>query len=199
MDNKEKTILCIGNSHTAGFPHYDPYYGGDPLSSYEYYLEHLLQELYPNLTFQLDNQGICGEFSTDIFNRLITIGSKKTFDYTLFWGGANDIGMGRSVERILTTLQKVQTYFEDLKGNYFIINIPPMNILGLNKYVIELNQGIHDRFKEKSIDVYSSLADNGQLKKEFGIGDGVHLSEEGYKQVAKTIFHKFKENGIIQS
>ncbi len=192
MKTTEVSILCIGNSHTAGFPLYDPHFGGDPLSSYEYYLELHLQNNYPDFSFQLENQGVCGEFSTNILNRLKTIVNLKKSNFILFWGGANDIGMGKPIDRILRTLQQVRTYCEAKKVNYFLLNIPPMNILGLNKQVINLNKWIRDEFNDNVIDVYSSLAENGMLKKEYGIGDGVHLSIDGYQQVAQTIFRQLK-------
>ena len=189
MGNSLVSILCIGDSHTAGFPLYDPYFGGDHSSSYEYWLEKKLQNQFPNHSFELENHGVCGEYSIDILYRFKAIPNIQKFRFILFWGGANDIGMNKPVKTILKALQQAKDYCEQNKVLYFFFTIPPMNILGLNKRVIDLNARMHELFKNKVIDVYSALELQGTLKQEYGIGDGVHLSIDGYHQVAKTIFN----------
>ena len=100
MNSKAVSILCIGDSHTAGFPLYDPSYGGNPESSYEYWLEKDLKNNFPKLYFKIDNQGICGEMTTDIFRRLTAIDSLERYNFILYWGGANDLGLDRPIEGI---------------------------------------------------------------------------------------------------
>jgi lysophospholipase L1-like esterase len=190
MERKLVSVLCIGDSHTAGFPLYDPYFGGDHSSSYEYWLELKLQKQYPEYSFSLENRGVCGEFSTDILYRLKNIPNIQKYNFILFWGGANDIGMNKSIYIILSALQQAEDYCEQNGVLHFFLSIPPMNILGLNKQVIELNAQMYEKFPTKVIDVYSDLNLQGSLKQEYGIGDGVHLSIDGYHQVAKTIFNE---------
>jgi lysophospholipase L1-like esterase len=190
MESKLVSILCIGDSHTAGFPLYDPYFGGDHSSSYEYWLEIKLQKQYPEYSFSLENRGVCGEFSTDILYRLKNIPNIQKYNFILIWGGANDIGMNKPINTILNALQKAEDYCEQNSVPYFFLTIPPMNILGLNKQVIELNAQMYEKFPTKVIDVYSDLNLQGSLKQEYRIGDGVHLSIDGYHQVAKTIFNE---------
>ena len=189
MERTLVSILCIGDSHTAGFPLYDPYFGGDHSSSYEYWLELKLRNEFPKHSFSLENQGVCGEYSIDILNRLKKIQNIQKYSFILFWGGANDIGMNKPVDTIVKVLQQVKDYCNQNKVPYFFLNIPPMNILGLNKQVIDLNARIYKNFKNRVIDVHSALNLEGTLKQEYGIGDGVHLSIDGYHQVAKTIFN----------
>ena len=50
---KTITILCIGDSHTAGFPDYDPFMGGDPESSYQFWLTSELINLNPAVNYHL--------------------------------------------------------------------------------------------------------------------------------------------------
>ena len=46
-------ILCIGDSHTAGFPDYDPLMGGDPESSYQFWLEKGLKGIHPQKEYRI--------------------------------------------------------------------------------------------------------------------------------------------------
>ena len=63
-----------------------------------------------------------------------------------------------------------------------------MNIPGMNGPIVELNQFMINKFKSEVIDIYASLVHKKQLNTDFGIGDGVHLSISGYREVGGTIF-----------
>ncbi len=189
----QKKILCIGDSHTAGFPQFDPNFGGLPESSYEFWLEVSLQEEYPEYSVELDNEGICGEFSTDIYHRLLAIPNLRKYICVLFWGGANDLGMGRRAEQIWKTIDLALQYCNSEGVPVFIFTIPPMNISGLQKHLLKLNEMIHANLATNVIDVYPSLERNGRLDSQFGIGDGVHLSIKGYKTVAGVAFDSLKK------
>ena len=58
----------------------------------------------------------------------------------------------------------------------------------MNEPIAELNQLIINEFKTNVIDVYVALALKSQLNKEYGIGDGVHLSISGYIEVGRTVY-----------
>ncbi|MHA2030157.1 MAG: SGNH/GDSL hydrolase family protein [Candidatus Kariarchaeaceae archaeon] len=188
MNPKAVSILCIGNSHTAGFPLYDPSYGGNPESSYEYWLEKDLKNNFPKFHFKLENQGICGEMTTDIFRRLTAIESLESYNFILYWGGANDLGLDRPIEGIWNNLKLAWNFCSSYSLKFFFLTIPPMNIPGMNESVAELNQLIIDEFKTNVIDVNAALSLKNQLNKEYGIGDGVHLSISGYIEVGRTVY-----------
>ncbi|MHA1978122.1 MAG: SGNH/GDSL hydrolase family protein [Candidatus Hodarchaeales archaeon] len=183
-----KKILCIGNSHTAGFPQFDPHFGGLPESTYEFWLEVALLKEFPQFSIELDNEGICGEFATDIFRRLLAISNLNQYFCVLFWGGANDLGMGRKPELVWQTIEQAFQYCTSIQIQCFVLTIPPMNISGLQEHVLKLNNLIRKNLSSNVIDVYSSLEEEGRLKTQFGVGDGVHLSIQGYKTIAKVIF-----------
>ena len=46
-------ILCIGDSHTAGFPGFDPMMGGNPESSYQFWLKKGLLKIRPDIDFNI--------------------------------------------------------------------------------------------------------------------------------------------------
>jgi lysophospholipase L1-like esterase len=188
-----KKVLCIGNSHTAGFPQFDPHFGGIPESTYEFWLEVDLLKKFPEFSFELVNEGVCGEFSSDILHRLLSIPNLSKYSCVLFWGGANDIGMGRKIKVIWQAIEQAYEYCNSNRIECFVFTIPPMNISGLQKYVLKLNQLIHTNLKSNVIDVYPKLMEEGRLKSRFGVGDGVHLSIQGYKAVAEVAFPKLTE------
>ncbi len=182
-------ILCIGDSHTAGFPQFDPHFGGIPESTYEFWLEVALQKNFPKLIVELDNEGVCGEFSSDIYHRLLAISNLTQYTCVLFWGGANDLGMGRNPKDIWYTIEGAHQYCNSIQVPCFLFTIPPMNIIGLEKQVLQLNQFIQTHVTDHVVDVYPKLEQDGKLKAEFGVGDGVHLSIQGYKTVAEVAYH----------
>jgi len=180
-------ILCIGNSHTAGFPLYDPFYGGNHESSYEYWLKEKLKANIPEMDFKLENIGICGQISFNILQRLKKITDLAKYDIVLFWGGANDIGMGFDEQEILKNLEQASIFCNGKKTTGFILTIPPMNYEGLKEPVQRLNKLIKTNNNIKAIDVYKYLVKETELNNDYGIGDGVHLSITGYRQVADAI------------
>ena len=187
MNQKTIRILCIGNSHTAGFPQYDPAFGGNPKSSYEYWLKNTLSEKLPEFKFELENHGVCGELTSDILYRLRSIENLKRFDIVLFWGGANDLGLGRSINSIWNNLEQAYLYATQYNVKFFYLTIPPMNIPGMNEPIVTLNQLILEKPTDDVIDIYSTLVVGNRLNQDYGIGDGVHLSIRGYQAVADSI------------
>lgn len=180
-------ILCIGDSHTAGFPLYDPLYGGNRESSYEYWLKEKLLDNFPEMDFKLENSGICGQLSFDILQRLKKFTDLAKYDIVLFWGGANDIGMGFDEQEIFKNLEQASIFCISKKTTGFILTIPPMNYEGLKEPVQKLNELIKTNSNIKAIDIYKYLVKGTELNNDYGIGDGVHLSITGYRQVADAI------------
>ena len=79
MDSPE--ILCIGDSHTAGFPGFDPMIGGNSESSYQFWLKKGLIETRSNINYNIINEGICGDTSHGIVLRLLY--ALQTMQYEL--------------------------------------------------------------------------------------------------------------------
>ncbi|MFX0123469.1 MAG: SGNH/GDSL hydrolase family protein [Candidatus Hodarchaeota archaeon] len=188
-------ILCIGDSHTAGFPLFDPIYGGDSQSSYEYWLNLLLSKQFSGISFDIDNKGICGQGSREILHRLNTNLSKFRYDLVVFWAGANDIAIGYSVKTIWENLWRAFEFSIDKSEAFILVTIPPMNWPGINARIIQLNEKIRknsDNTTYLYADAYNVLVleNQGILDPVYDAGDGVHLSIDGYEQVGKEIFNR---------
>lgn len=190
MSTKIK-ILCIGNSHTAGYPFFDPMYGGNPESSYEYWLNLHLTKTFSSSSFILENQGICGQGSSEVYNRLKTLLTTKEYEIIIYWAGANDIAIGYSIQSIWQNLWKAYKLAKEEISAFVLVTIPPMDWYEINPIIVELNEKIlsNSRNVYFCANIYPALEENGKLKKVYDVGDGVHLSVEGYRIAGKVIFN----------
>jgi len=186
-------ILCIGNSHTAGFPLFDPLYGGDPKSSYEYWLNLHLSDHFSDIEFDIHNEGRCGQVSMEILRRLNNILSNFNYDLVIFWAGANDIALGYTMSRIWENLWQAYQLSVKKSNAFMLVTIPPMNWPGINANIVQLNEKIRNNSNidtYKYADAYSALVLEKKclLNPNYDAGDGVHLSIDGYEQVGQEIF-----------
>ncbi len=187
-------ILCIGNSHTAGFPLFDPLYGGEAHSSYEYWFNLLLTNRFPETSFIIDNKGICGQLSSEVYRRLKTHLSASSYHLVIFWGGANDIAMGYPVNTIWNNLWQAFKFTQERSTAFMLVTIPPMNWPAINSKILQLNVKIRNKSSVETYmyaDAYNALVleNQGILNPLFDAGDGVHLSIDGYTQIGKEIFN----------
>ncbi|MFX0182755.1 MAG: SGNH/GDSL hydrolase family protein [Candidatus Hodarchaeota archaeon] len=188
-------ILCIGDSHTAGYPFFDPMYGGNPESSYEYWVNLHLTNTFSSSTFILENHGICGQGSSEVYNRLKKLLTTNKYDIIIYWAGANDIAIGYSIQSIWKNLWKAYKLAKEKTLTFILVTIPPMDWYEIDPIIVELNEKILSNSKNNyhCADVYPALEEKGKLKKVYNVGDGVHLSVEGYRLVGKVISDTLSE------
>ena len=187
-------ILCIGDSHTAGFPLFDPLYGGNSKSSYEYWFNLLLTNHFPDTSFVIDNKGICGQISSNIYRQLKISLSESDYNLVIFWGGANDLAMGYSINEIWNNLWQAFKFTQEKLTALILVTIPPMNWPEVNLKIIHLNEKIRRNSGVETYlyaDPYNALVleKQGSLNPLYDAGDGVHLSIDGYEQIGKEIFN----------
>ena len=186
-------ILCIGDSHTAGFPLFDPLYGGDPRSSYEYWYNTLLSKQFSNISFVIHNKGICGQVSGEVLRRLNNALETFNYDLIILWAGANDIAIGYSVKRIWENLWQAYEISVKKSKALMLVTIPPMNWPGIDPKINQLNEKIRNNSNSDTYmytDAYAALVLENEdvLNPIYDAGDGVHLSIDGYEQIGKVIF-----------
>ncbi len=178
-------VLCIGDSHTAGFPCYDPMMGGNPESSYQFWLKQELLRIHPDADCQLINEGMCGDTARGIVIRLQHALKTSSFNLVILAGGTNDLGMIEETQ----IFNNLQAGYEAcrIKGLPVIApGIPPISIDGYETKVEALNNKIKI-YAEHHPDVlfadwFAALQDeHGYLRNIYDSGDGVHLSVAGYK------------------
>ena len=147
------------------------------------------------------NQGVEGDTTEDIINRLQT----SIYDYNvrkvILLIGTNDIGIGKDpIENIKLIINKIKSYDNSIE--IIVESIYPINntknskikkdVIGArnNEKIKETNKKIKEICKEKNItyvNVYDELTDkNGNLKLEYTV-EGLHISDEGYKKITNIL------------
>ncbi|MFW9902899.1 MAG: SGNH/GDSL hydrolase family protein [Candidatus Thorarchaeota archaeon] len=188
-------ILCIGDSHTAGFPLFDPLFGGNPKSSYEYWFNNHLSKQFSEITFVIHNKGSCGQVSREVLRRLNNALETFSYDLIILWAGANDIAIGYSVERIWENLWQAYKISVEKSKAFMLVTIPPMNWPGIDTKIGQLNEEIRINSNSDTYmyaDAYAALVLENEdvLNPIYDAGDGVHLSIDGYEQIGKVIFNQ---------
>lgn len=185
------TILCVGNSHTAGFPDHDPWMGGDPTSSYQFWLKQGLVKKWPETEFTLINEGVCGDTSRGIITRLFRALQRVSCNLVILAGGTNDLGMVGE-KAIIANLEKGYDLCREKKIPLIITTIPPISLHQYSTPVTLLNDTIRS-YAEQYTEVYIAdwhrvLQDEaGFLAESCDAGDGVHLSREGYERIGSLM------------
>lgn len=180
-------ILCIGDSHTAGFPSYDPMMGGNPKSSYQFWLKKGLLETRPDSKYNFINEGVCGDTSRGIVYRLTQALEFTHYDLVILAGGTNDLGM-TSERQILNNLEEGYEACRKREIPLIAPSIPPISLQDYVTRVLTVNSGIEAytaKFQNVFFaDWFSALKDESDfLDNKYNSGDGVHLSIEGYTRI----------------
>jgi lysophospholipase L1-like esterase len=195
---KTITILCIGDSHTAGYPDYDPFMGGDPESSYQFWLIKALNNINPAVTYQLINEGMCGDTSRGIVQRLLQTLKVNTYDLVILAGGTNDLSLSNG-DQVFNNLKI--GYESCIQNNLPVIApaIPPLCFSDLIPQIVKANNFIKAIASQNKYllfaDWYSALQDDrGFLADSYNAGDGVHLSVAGYRRIGELLAPLVKQS-----
>lgn len=184
-------VLCIGDSHTAGFPEHDPLFGGNVKSSYQFWLTGKLKGIDSEKEFCFMNRGVCGDTSDGIVSRLIRCLDTVDVNLVILQGGTNDLGMLPPGE---TFSNLKRGYSACLKRDLPVIavTVPPLNFKEYESKVMLINRAVID-YAENSCHVFTAdwfktlRTEDNRLKAEYDEGDGVHLSVQGYRQAGITL------------
>jgi len=202
--NNEITILCLGNSHTGGYPGHHREYGGDVKSTYQYWLlkkwEKLDNKNLPSL--QLLNHGVNGDTLSGMKTRLRQQLEhfKAKFDLVLLMGGSNDLTgyySTRSFDKLLAQIKSMYDLLKSHSKGLILSSIPPGGEdydfpTDLASIFQKYNQKLQTWAQEQDIAFISIQnvlgVERGEeqrmyLNPKYDLNDGLHLSKMGYKQL----------------
>ena len=189
------SILGFGDSLTAGYPGYDPDYQiGNEKSQYSYWLiDSAKQKGWSNIEFE--NKGVPGELARYMYNRLVTLLGRKSYDIVIILGGTNDIGWGMDPYQIYDNLRRLWVTAKASGAKVIACTVPPIGSVytpvqqaqdALNKKILKELSADNKIIR---IDLFNALTnEEGLLKPDYDAGDGVHFSIEGYKRMGKFIW-----------
>ena len=184
MVETTKTILCFGDSITAG-------YGLDDSSdAYPAILQQKIDSL--NLNYTVINSGLSGETSSGGRSRIDWV-LRQNVDVFLLELGANDglrgIPLTETRSNLQSIIETVKEKYSDAEIILAGMELPPN--MGQD-YTSEFRSVFADLAKENDVTfIPFILKDVGGIK-ELNQQDGIHPTVEGHKIVAKTVWESLR-------
>lgn len=181
---KQKTILCFGNSITAG-------YGLDPDLAYPNVLEQILNE--DGYHYKVMNAGLSGETSAGGLTRIDWVLQNK-IDVFILELGANDglrgLPLIQTKSNLQSIIQKVKKKYPEAQIVIAGMMVPPN--MGKD-YATEFSYVFNELATENDAILIPFLLDGVGGKPELNLPDGIHPNIEGHKIVAKNVYNALKE------
>ncbi len=181
---KQKTILCFGNSITAG-------YGLDPDLAYPNVLEQILNE--DGYDYKVMNAGLSGETSAGGLTRIDWVLQNK-IDVFILELGANDglrgLPLIQTKSNLQSIIQKVKKKYPEAQIVIAGMMVPPN--MGKD-YATEFSYVFNELATENDAILIPFLLDGVGGKPELNLPDGIHPNIEGHKIVAQNVYNALKE------
>jgi len=196
LSNIMFVIIAMGDSLTAGYQsagHDDEV----EFTPYTSFLGERLSEIdrirKKKMLVQIHNRGISGELTDQMLARFDADVLMPQPNLAIVLGGSNDIGWGISPSEVFSNLVKMYDLAEKNRIETIACSIP--SILGFDSLVpprMELNDMIRKYCIKKGkafADLFKATAHptTKRLLEEYS-NDGLHLSTDGYRKMADTIF-----------
>jgi acyl-CoA thioesterase I len=179
-----KTIMCFGNSLTAG-------YGVDVNEAYPALLQKKIDSL--GLKYKVINAGLSGETSAGGINRVDWV-LKQPVDIFILELGANDGLRGINIK---VTKQNLQQIIDEVrkKSPGAIIVLAGMKLptsMG-GAYNKQFEKIFPELAEKNNIALIPFLLDKVGGESKYNQGDGLHPTAEGYKIVTENVWKVLKD------
>ncbi|RHZ43193.1 SGNH/GDSL hydrolase family protein [Aspergillus thermomutatus] len=204
---KELSVLCFGDSLTAGYYHF-----GCDYHPYALTLKNKLQAAFPTTTFTVDEDGLPGDLVVSpagkflpriqakcvstplVFVAVLTITvDGSNYDWVIILGGTNDLGTRYPASKIYPALQDVWEVALDSGAHVLALTIPECSAVSttLNTNRNKVNSSIlaHKAEGFHAFDLHGALPYHNATEefKEKIWDDGLHLTAEGYRLVGDVV------------
>lgn len=167
-------ILCLGDSLTFGSR--DQYHRGYPV-------ELMSMFRLSGHTVMAENHGVAGDTSSDLARRLPLVITHH-YKLAIILIGTNDLQIPMPREMFTDNLLTIMSTLEDWMPALWC-TLPPVGGYGLPMYSTEHWESYNDIIRSVGGDNLVDLSDMGEY-----LVDTVHFGNEGYKEMARRIFHK---------
>ncbi|KAF7134137.1 hypothetical protein CNMCM5793_005816 [Aspergillus hiratsukae] len=203
--SKELSILCFGNSLTAGYYHF-----GCDYHPYALTLKDKLQAAFPKITLTIDVDGLPGDLAISppgkFLSRIKAKFDQSNYDWVIVLGGTNDLGRRYPTSKIYPALQEVWEVALANGANVLALTIPECSAVSttLDKNRNEVNSSIlaHQAEGFHVFDLHGKLPYHNATEefRQKTWDDGLHLTAEGYKLVgdvvAEHLISLLKDKGL---
>lgn len=179
-----KTILCFGNSITAG-------YGLDPELAYPRVLEQLLNE--NGYNYRVINAGLSGETSAGGLTRIDWILQNKINVFILELGandGLRGLPLIQTKSNLQSIIEKVGKKYPDALIVIAGMMVPPN--MGKD-YATEFSYVFNELATENDALLIPFLLDGVGGNPGLNLPDGIHPNIEGHKIVAENVYEILKD------
>jgi len=192
-------IVAFGDSLTVGYMSPATGLEWPPYQPYTRFLEEIIRDAIErkrkSIRLQVINKGLNGDLTEGMLSRFDRDVLQLGPSYVIILGGTNDIGWGIPVIEIYSNLEEM--YDKAIRHGIRLIACAVPSILGYDSLIpprVRLNGMIRNYCEAKGVkyvDLFSATADpeTQRLSPEYS-NDGLHLSAEGYRKVAETIFEE---------
>lgn len=171
-----KTIVCIGDSITYGFP-------WGPHVSWT-------QKLADATSYTIINRGINGNTTTEMLDRFFRHVVDKNPDYVIIMGGANDIAWRESYDRIVWNLEEMAKIADQHNIKVVWGLLTPFDDEEYEARLTKVRNWMTNyahAHGQPTIDFYSAFfTGDGSLRQDLLL-DVAHPSQEGYQEMYKMI------------
>ncbi len=183
MLRTRQLVVALGDSLTAGHVAGEGWY-----PTYAPYTSTLEERMGSAVSFL--NGGVDGDLVGGMLSRLERDVLRHRPTLVVVLGGTNDLGWGRSPERIA---QDLATLWDRLRWNEVDVvacTLPPaLGVPGSIRPRVQLNRAIAQGARERGlglVDLFSALGRDGELLERWS-SDGLHLNEDGYRRTGELI------------
>jgi len=190
-------IVALGDSLTVGYLSPSDGLEWPPYQPYTRFLEEMIRDAIAktrkSVRLQVINKGLNGDLTEGMLSRIDRDVLQLSPSDIIILGGTNDIGWGIPVTEIYSNLKGM--YDKVILHGIRLIACALPSILGYDSLIpprVKLSRMIHSYCEAKGVkyvNLFSATADiaTQRLSPKYS-NDGLHLSADGYRKVAETIF-----------
>jgi len=190
-------IVALGDSLTVGYLSPVTSLEWPPYQPYTSFLDEMIRDTIAKtgkaVRLQVINEGLNGDLTEGMLSRIDGDVLQLSPSHVIILGGTNDIGWGIPVAEIYSNLEAM--YDKVIRHGMRLIACAVPSIFGYDSLIpprVRLNKMIYNYCEAKGakyVDLFSATADTAtqRLLSKYS-NDGLHLSAEGYRKVAETIF-----------
>ena len=190
------TIICFGDSLTAGFQSATPEYPGGQETPYGRFLQEWLG---PSVEIRVS--GICGELTSEMAMRFRQDVLQYRPEYAVVLGGTNDLGWRIAPREIFRNLEAMYERAAESGIQVTAVTVP--SIRGADAYIPERQElnavlvGHCTKHSLSLVDLFTATAEpeTYRLASEYS-NDGLHLTVAGYRLFADLLYQQVLDKSL---